>query len=133
MKPLYLLPLVTLLFAPLVHADQCDDATTQAQMNQCIDQRHKAADTELNAVYQQITQRLKSNPDAKKLLVSAQRAWLGFRDAECTFAASRTLGGSAYPMVVADCVTTQNIARTQALKVYLACDEGDLGCPVPAQ
>jgi hypothetical protein len=62
-------------------------------MKQCAAQQHAAADKELNALYQQITARLKGNPKRKKLLVGAQRAWVGFRDAECTFSASGVEGG----------------------------------------
>lgn len=133
MKSRYLLPILPYLFSPLAFADDCDNAKTQTDMNQCAARQNQAADKALNDVYRQISQRLKASPAAKKQLVSAQRAWLVFRDAECTFSASGVTGGSAWPLVYADCLKTQNIARTQALKGYLACEEGDLSCPVPRQ
>ena len=74
-------------------------------MNQCAAQQHAAADKELNALYQQITTRLKGNPDSKKLLVGAQRSWIAFRDAECKFSASGVEGGSVYPLIYSNCVT----------------------------
>lgn len=133
----YLLPLIACLLTPSVfadeHPDSCANATTQADMNQCAARQSQAADKQLNAVYQQITQRLKARPDARQQLVKAQRAWLAFRDGECGFAASGVKGGSAYPLVYGQCVTAQNTARTEALKVYLKCQEGDMGCPVPGQ
>eukprot|EP01030_Chromulinospumella_sphaerica_P003208 gene3208-3136_t len=79
----FLLALTPLLFTPLAQALDCDNASDQATMNQCAAQQHAAADKELNALYQQITTRLKENPDSKKLLVGAQRSWIAFRDAEC--------------------------------------------------
>ena len=83
MSPRLLLALTPFLFTPLAHAAvDCANASDQATMNQCAGQEFKAADEELNAVYQQITGRLKDNQDSKKVLVNAQRAWIAFRDAE---------------------------------------------------
>jgi len=133
MPPRLLLALTPLLFTPLAHAVDCANASDQATMNQCAAQEHKAADKELNALYQQITARLKSNPESKKLLVGAQREWIGFRDAECKFASSAVTGGSVYPLIYSNCVTELTKARVETLKNYLKCQEGDLSCPVPGQ
>ncbi|WJK08170.1 lysozyme inhibitor LprI family protein [Pseudomonas fluorescens] len=132
MSPRLLLALTPFLFTSIAHAAvDCANASDQATMNQCAAQENKAADKELNTVYQQITARLKDNPDGKKLLVSAQRAWIGFRDAECKFSASGVKGGSMYPMIHSSCITRVTKDRTEALKQYLKCEEGDVGCPVP--
>ncbi|SFB29679.1 Uncharacterized conserved protein YecT, DUF1311 family [Pseudomonas sp. NFIX10] len=126
-----LLALTPLLFVAVAQADDCADATTQGEMNQCAAKENKAADTELNSLYKQITARLKDNPEAKKMLVKAQRAWIGFRDAECEFSASGVEGGSVYPLIYNNCITAQTKARVEAFKTYLKCKEGDLSCPVP--
>ena len=132
MSPRLLLALTPFLFTPLAHAAvDCANASDQATMNQCAGQDFKAADKELNTVYQQITGRLKDNPNGKKLLVSAQRAWLGFRDAECKFSSSGVTGGSVYPWVYSSCLTGVTKVRVEALKQYLKCEEGDMSCPVP--
>ncbi|MFL1524664.1 lysozyme inhibitor LprI family protein [Pseudomonas sp. O230] len=133
MYPRVLLALTPLLFTTVAHAVDCDNAADQATMNQCAVQQNKAADKELNVLYQQITERLKGSPDSKKLLVGAQRAWIGFRDAECKFSASGVEGGSVYPLIYSNCVTDLTKARVEALKTYLKCQEGDLSCPVPGQ
>lgn len=133
MYPRELLALTPLLFTTVAHAADCDYATDQATMNQCAAQQNKAADKELNALYQQITERLKGSPDSKKLLVGAQRAWIGFRDAECKFSASGVEGGSVYPLIYSHCITDLTKARVEAFKTYLKCQEGDLSCPVPGQ
>ena len=133
MYPRVLLALTPLLFTTVAHAADCDNATDQATMNQCAAQQNKAADKELNALYQQITERLKGSPDSKKLLVGAQRAWIGFRDAECKFSASGVEGGSVYPLIYSHCITDLTKARVEAFKIYLKCQEGDLSCPVPGQ
>jgi len=133
MYPRVLLALTPLLFTHVAHAVDCDNATDQATMNQCAAQQNKAADKELNVLYQQITERLKASPDSKKLLVGAQRAWIGFRDAECRFSASGVEGGSVYPLIYSNCLTDLTKARVEAFKTYLKCQEGDLSCPVPGQ
>jgi uncharacterized protein YecT (DUF1311 family) len=132
MSPRLLLALTPFLFTPLAHAAvDCANASDQATMNQCAGQDFKAADKELNTVYQQIIGHLKDNPDGKKLLVSAQRAWLGFRDAECKFSSSGVTGGSVYPWVYSSCLTGVTKLRVESLKQYLKCEEGDMSCPVP--
>jgi uncharacterized protein YecT (DUF1311 family) len=133
MKSLYLLPALGCLLSFQAHADGCDSATTQGDMNACAGRQYQAADKDLNAVYQQITQRLKDSADTRQLLVATQRAWVSFRDAECAFAASGVSGGSVYPLIQLNCLTAQTVSRTQVLKDYLKCQEGDLSCPVPAQ
>jgi uncharacterized protein YecT (DUF1311 family) len=133
MPPRFLLALTPLLFSTVAQAVDCDNATDQATMNQCAAQQNKEADKELNTLYQQITERLKDSPDSKKLLVGAQRAWIGFRDAECKFSASGVEGGSVYPLIYSNCITDLTKARVEAFKIYLKCQEGDLSCPVPGQ
>lgn len=132
MSPRLLLALTPFLFSPHAHAAvDCANASDQATMNQCAGQEFKSTDKELNVLYQQITGRLKDNPDRKKLLVGAQRAWIGFRDTECKFSASGVEGGSVYPLIYSNCLTAVTKARIEALKQYLTCQEGDMSCPVP--
>lgn len=121
---------VALASAPHAEAEDCSGATDQAALNQCADTAYRAADAALNERYRQIVARLEDNPDAHKLLVAAQRAWIDFRDRECAFAASGVAGGSIYPMIVSDCLTTLTEARSAQLANYLDCEEGDLGCPI---
>ena len=127
----FLLALTPLLLTPLAQALDCDNASDQATMNQCAAQQHAAADKELNALYQQINERLKSNPDSKKLLIGAQRSWIAFRDAECKFSSAGVEGGSVYPLIYSNCVTELTKARVETFKNYLKCQEGELSCPAP--
>ncbi|WP_248764780.1 lysozyme inhibitor LprI family protein [Pseudomonas protegens] len=132
MRPILLLALAPLLLVPLAQAYECN-STTQTDMNLCANVQQKAADKELNALYQQINQRLKDQPRSKKRLVSAQRAWVAFRDAECSFSTSGVEGGSLYPVAYSNCLTALTKARVESFKQYLQCEEGDLSCPVPAR
>ena len=129
----YLLILAPLLLAPLAQADDCAQAADQRTMNACAAKDYQRSDAQLNALYRQISERLKNNPEGKSALLTAQRAWLGFRDAECRFAASGVTGGSVYPMIHNQCLADVTAKRVEAFKTYLKCQEGDLSCPVPAR
>lgn len=114
-------------------ADECDNAQGgQAGLNECYDKLFKKSDVELNKLYKEIEARLKDDPDTKKLLVTAQRSWVAFRDAECNFQASGSSGGSVAPMIYSMCLDGLTKSRIDDLKGYLQCEEGDLSCPVPA-
>lgn len=109
----------------------CGDLTTQTDMNICAGKAYAKSDAELNTLYKQIEARLKDDADTKKLLVSAQKAWIGFRDAECNFSSSTVAGGTAYPFISSTCLDNMTQTRIETLRGYLKCTEGDLDCPVP--
>lgn len=112
-------------------AQDCDNASDQRTLDACAATAFEKSDAELNSVYKQIEQRLTDDADKLKLLVTAQRNWIAFRDAECAFSASNVAGASAYPMVNASCQDGLTQKRTDELKLFLNCEEGDLSCPVP--
>ncbi len=116
---------------PTAQARDCSTLATQTDMNQCADRQVKFADAALNAAYRQIVDRLAGAGETRPLLVAAQRSWIKFRDTECAFSASGVLGGSIYPMITSTCLTGLTQARSHDLRRYLACEEGDLSCPVP--
>lgn len=113
-------------------ADECADASDQATMNACAGKALKASDAELNTLYKQIQGRLKDDADKTKLLVTAQRAWVAYRDAECDFASSGVAGGSAQPMITLECRDDRTKKRVADFTTYLSCEEGDLSCVLPA-
>lgn len=112
--------------------ENCADPQTQTDMTICAVKKYEQTDGELNAAYREIMTRLKDDPETARLLVAAEKAWMGFRDAECTFANASTVDGSIHPMLVAQCREAITRKRVDDLKVYLNCEEGDLSCPVPA-
>lgn len=111
----------------------CGADATQSDLNVCADQALRKADATLNGAYRQIMDRLKDDTRTKELLVTAQKAWVAFRDSECVFATSSAAQVSIYPMLVATCHEDLTKKRTEALKAYLNCEEGDMSCPVPAK
>ena len=125
---------VCLVVLPLSHAmaaDHCLDAS-QIEMNVCAYQRYRKADTALNATYRALMAR-SLDPDVRGKLVSAQRAWVSFRDADCAFEASGVEGGSVQPMILNTCLEYVTSQRDKDLKAILTCEEGDLACPIPAK
>jgi len=113
-------------------ADDCANAQDQTTMDVCASEAFQKSDKQLNDLYKQIGTRLKDDADKTKLLVTAQRAWVAFRDAECAFSSSGVTGGSVYPMIHSMCLDGLTQTRAKDLQTYLACEEGDLSCPVPS-
>jgi uncharacterized protein YecT (DUF1311 family) len=111
-------------------AQDCPDQS-QSGLTQCAASAYKKTDAALNATYKQIMGRLKGDEATAKSLVTAQRAWIAYRDAECDFLTSGAAGGTIQPMLVAQCLDTLTSQRVDDLKALLNCEEGDLSCPVP--
>jgi uncharacterized protein YecT (DUF1311 family) len=116
---------------PPAFAYECADQT-QPGLNSCAEANYEKADVALNRAYKEIIRRLKDDAATAKLLVTAQKAWIAYRDAECAFSASANAGGTIYPMVMAICLEAVTKERTRALGVFLKCGDGDTGCPAPA-
>ena len=99
-------------------------------MTKCAVDELAKADKHLNSNYKEIEKRLADDDEALKLLITSQRAWVKFRDAECNFSTSATVGGSIHPMMIASCRTQLTEVRNKQFTEYLNCPEGDLSCPV---
>lgn len=111
----------------LAASNTCQDAMTQADMNVCAARIHDQADTHLNSLYQQYRHRLSAEDQQR--LVSAQRAWIGYRDAACRFETAQVSGGSIFPTIWSQCLTGKTEARIKELQLLMQCKEGDLSCP----
>ena len=96
----------------------CKNPMTQLDMTICAGRAAQASDRKLNQVYRQVRAGYKGSSQDDRL-VTAQLAWIKFRDAECTVAAGRFEGGSMAPMVYAGCIDRLTQQRTRDLKGYL--------------
>ncbi len=110
-------------------ADDCQNASSQAALNECYGKAYKKSDAELNKVFKTL-QRRADDADLKKKLVQSQRAWIAFRDAECDMQTAG--GGSISGMAYSICLSGLTQQRINDLKKYLKCEEGDSNCPFPA-
>jgi len=119
--------LLLLATAPAAFAQDCDrNDDSQSMLNICADADYQAADAKLNAAYKNI---VSSNDQASnKLLQTAQRAWIAFRDAECAYTTADSEGGSIHPMEVSECLTTLTNDRIKQLTSGANCKLSDPGC-----
>jgi len=126
MKP-HLPILATLL---LILPFQTTSAQSQHQMNKEAWQAYEQADTKLNTIYKKIMASKDVEPEAKKNLRLAQRAWLSFVDAQIGThypvkkgENPRELYGSIYPTEVAMMKTELVKARVKQLEEFLPVDD----------
>lgn len=117
--------------------DQPEFAAADARLKACVDRdpsnmhtmactsvAQGFADARLNTVYQAWTEALKHPPpdeakdDAEilKRLVAAERAWIDFRDKDCSLQSTSMLGGTGEPLAAGDCVYAMTKARVKALE-----------------
>jgi uncharacterized protein YecT (DUF1311 family) len=104
----------------------CSDAQNQMDMNFCAEIDFERADAELNRVYRdaiagarqedrEIDRASDQRATAEAVLREAQRAWVTFRDAQCTYERyGEARGGSMEPMVYGGCrarLTRERIAQ----------------------
>lgn len=91
----------------------CENARTQAEMNQCSTAAYHAADKDLNALYASLQEKL--GPDLFAKLQIAQRAWVNYRDANCEAESALYEGGSIKPMIRSGCLERATRARMEEL------------------
>ena len=114
---------------PPAPPDPCPNAKSQLDLNDCYTNLYQSADTQLNATYNNIVGFMKKNlllaqHDHNAVLIThneisltklltAQRAWLAYRDANCDSIKFQYEGGSIQPMIWSQCMadtTQQRIA-----------------------
>lgn len=95
----------------------CANAQTTIELRQCTAQEYQAADRRLNQVYQQLTRKLKVSQ--RQRLVTAQRAWIQFRDQSCDYEQGVYEGGSFAPVARGQCMTQMTRKRIADLEGYL--------------
>jgi uncharacterized protein YecT (DUF1311 family) len=102
----------------------CKKPATQIDMTICATQDYDKADAGLNAQYKLTKQKLadldKQLADklkgAEKSLLTAQRAWIAYRDAQCAAYGFQARGGTLEPMLISGCLAEMTRKRTQELK-----------------
>jgi len=96
----------------------------QSKMNQCMAIEYRKVDLRLNSLYKELTSVL---VDARGIRAS-QRAWLKYRDAECSDAVMQLGQGSLQPFAYHSCMIEFTEERIRHLRWHLAQDCN--GCPV---
>jgi uncharacterized protein YecT (DUF1311 family) len=106
----------------LAQRPNCNNPQTQSEMNICASIAYQNADRKLNQVYRQLLPKLSAA--RKQKLISAQQAWIKFRDSSCEFERSAYEGGSMAPMIYGFCLADVTEQRTKDLQRYL--EDSDL-------
>ncbi|CCI31556.1 hypothetical protein MTo_01501 [Microcystis aeruginosa NIES-1211] len=106
----------------LAQRPNCNNPQTQSEMNICAGIAYQNADRKLNQVYRQLLPKLSAA--RKQKLITAQQAWIKFRDSSCEFERSEFEGGSIAPMIYSNCLADVTEQRTKDLRRYL--ENGDL-------
>ena len=76
---------------------------------------YKKADKELNTVYNKLKNKLEISD--KTALINSQKAWLKFRDLNCTFTSKvDSEGGIIANKIEIDCLTETTLERVKELK-----------------
>ena len=95
------------------------DGETTVGMVRCVIEETEAWDNQLNAGYQVLMARYEGQ-SAYEELRSAQRAWITFRDADCTAAMAAWEGGSIAQIMHAQCMLDHTANRTLDLRGRIA-------------
>ena len=121
---------VALLWALPALAQDIDCANTELQieMNQCAEQDWQIADDDLNAAYADTRAAMREidaglpqdEQGAAANLLEAQKAWVIFRDANCTAEGYAWHGGSAEALVIYGCLARLTVSRTEDLQAMIA-------------
>jgi uncharacterized protein YecT (DUF1311 family) len=104
---------------------QCNENSTQLELNECAYNDFKKADKELNKVYNTLRKRYKDDKLYIKNLKTSQKIWLKFLDAEldailrCNEKNKRICFGSMYPLLYNSDKTKLTKERTEQLKRHL--------------
>ncbi len=106
--------------------DPCVTQRNTVEMEQCGKTQFAQAEKELNQAYQVLLKKL-SLPDeadlkyslVKKQLVTAQRAWLTFRENDCKALETYNAGGSIRSIAYLNCMVNHTEERTKDLQEFI--------------
>ena len=119
----FMAALLTVLFviSNSVIAEECSSRSSENSMfiMDCLSARYKAADQELNTIYNEAIKSLSS--DAKKKLIESQEAWLKYRDTSLALVTEVNKNtGSTGNFIIEDCRVTLVKKRVSELKYILS-------------
>ena len=105
-----------------------DTAQNNSDMITCVYTEYRQQDKKLNQVYSALMEQVKSgdpeySQEIRNRIVSAQKAWITFRDATCAVEAIDMLGGTGESLILGGCLGQVTKARVQylvELKKHLA-------------
>ncbi len=109
-------PITPILAEEVIETD-CNNPRDTPGYSNCAYYAYMTADQQLNDVYKQLTNNIKG--DEKKLLITAQKAWIQFRDANCDFETFNVRGGTGWSTYHDECLERMTLQRTSELQNVL--------------
>jgi uncharacterized protein YecT (DUF1311 family) len=115
-----------IVLAAALASTNCAAAQSNVDMKECAARELARVDAALNRQYAQTLANMRAvdkdypktadtRPGFAAALLASQRAWLTFRDAQCTIEGYSMRGGTGEGLVVARCKATMTAERTKAL------------------
>jgi uncharacterized protein YecT (DUF1311 family) len=92
----------------------CANSQSNVEYKECQHRSYAAADKKLNKVYKRVISRLSGVE--KQKLISAQLAWIKFRNNNCDFETYGSMKGSGYSGFVSECLERMTNSRIQELE-----------------
>lgn len=120
--------IIIMLIAIISSASFCY-GQTQEELSNKARAEYESSDTELNKVYQNVLQTYKGDPLLIKMTRGAQKAWLGYRDAQVKmkYPTYSNVDGTILPMCYYYYIKELTDHRVLELKQWLnGVDEGDV-------
>jgi uncharacterized protein YecT (DUF1311 family) len=126
-----LLIAIIICFLPTFSFANCNNAVTTNDRAYCKNLEFEAADAELNAAYSKLNNLAKKyftiyNPNTKQddngvgyALVKSQRAWIKYRDDNCSYYYATYYPGTEASIVSEQCKIRMTIERTKELEKEL--------------
>lgn len=96
----------------------CSAANSTTEIKYCSLKKYQSADEKLNQVYQKIIGSISG--EQQKILITAQQAWIKFRDRNCNFETYRSRSGTGYEIFRNGCLERLTEQRTADLEKYLS-------------
>jgi uncharacterized protein YecT (DUF1311 family) len=97
---------------------KCNPNGNTIEMRKCATDEYQNQDRKLNQAYQKLLSQLEG--ERKQKLVIAQRAWINFRDKNCSFVSSESSGGTLEPLIYTGCLSELTKKRTEDLNSYVS-------------
>ncbi|MET0266151.1 MAG: lysozyme inhibitor LprI family protein [Duganella sp.] len=98
-------------------AQDCQQAVTTPELNECAAQQQKEVEANLNQVYQRVLKTVDSRP-LRTQFVAAQRAWVKFRGADCKAVHLKHADGSIRTVMYLGCMQNHATLRIKQLEDF---------------
>ncbi len=113
--------------APLYPTQDCGKETAQMALNQCTGANLDAANAALGKLYGKLMA-LQSAPKDKEQLRDIERAWVAYKDKECTWETAGDEGGSIHAMEYNECEIEKTDVRLRKLEKIAGCTGSVAAC-----